>query len=305
MDTELSKLSKSAQVASKTIYEAFKILKENGGQMHGKEVIDKISERVSFNEWEKNIYEKSGYVRWVAILHFYTIDCIKAGFMRKKKGVWILTEDGEKAITLGPVKLLENANKLYREWAEINKVKTPKITAEEEPEIVENQPQFQKANLDQLEEQAISGIKEHIFRKNAYEFQDLVAALLRAMKYHTPFISPKGRDGGIDIIAFSDPLGAVAPRIKVQVKHKPQSSIPPTDIRSLMGLLKAGDIGLFVTSGSFSSEAERTARESQIHVRLIDIDNFIELWQEFYHNLNDEEKNILPLYPIYFLGSNE
>jgi restriction system protein len=305
MDSELSKLSKSAQVASKTIYEAFKILKENGGQMHGKEVIDKIRERVNFNEWEKNIYEKSGYVRWVAILHFYTIDCIKAGFMRKKKGVWFLTEDGEKAITLGPVKLLENANKLYREWAEINKVKTPKNTSEEEPEIVENQPQFQKANLDQLEEQAISGIKEHIFRKNAYEFQDLVAALLRAMKYHTPFISPKGRDGGIDITAFSDPLGAVAPRIKVQVKHRPQSSIPPTDIRSLMGLLKAGDIGLFVTSGSFSSEAERTARESQIHVRLIDIDNFIELWQEFYHNLNDEEKNILPLYPIYFLGSNE
>ncbi len=305
MDSELLKLSKSRQVASKTIYEAFKILKENGGQMHGKEVVDKIRERVSLNEWEKNIYEKSGYVRWESILHFYTIDCTKAGFMRKKKGVWFLTEDGEKAMALGPVKMLDNATKLYREWAEINKVKTPTNTSEEEDEIVENQPQFQKANLDQLEEQAIAGIKEHIFRKNAYEFQDLVAALLRAMKYHTPFISPKGRDGGIDIIAFSDPLGAIAPRIKVQVKHKPQSSIPPSDIRSLMGLLKAGDIGLFVTSGSFSNESERTARESQIHVRLIDIDNFIELWQEFYHNLNDEEKNILPLYPIFFLGSNE
>jgi restriction system protein len=305
MDTEIPKLSKSKQVAAKTIFEAFKILKENGGQMHGKEVVDKIRERVSFNEWEKNIYEKSGYIRWESILHFYTIDFIKAGYMRKKKGVWFLTDDGEKAMALGPVKMLDNASKLYRQWAEINKVKTPINTSEEEEEIVENQPQFQKANLDQLEEQAIAGIKEHIFRKNAYEFQDLVAALLRAMKYHTPFISPKGRDGGLDIIAFSDPLGAAAPRIKVQVKHKPQSSIPPSDIRSLMGLLKAGDIGLFVTSGSFSSEAERTARESQIHVRLIDIDNFIELWEEFYHNLNDEEKNILPLYPINFLGSNE
>lgn len=133
----------------------------------------------------------------------------------------------------------------------------------------------------------------------------MVAALLKAMDYHTPFISPKGRDGGLDIVAFSDPLGAIPPRIKVQVKHKPTSSIPPSDIRSLMGLLKTGDIGLFVTSGYFSSEAERTAREAQVHVRLIDIDSFIDLWQEFYNKLSDEEKNILPLFPIYFLGSNE
>jgi predicted Mrr-cat superfamily restriction endonuclease len=38
------------------------------------------------------------------------------------------------------------------------------------------------------------------------------------MGYHTPFISPKGKDGGIDIIAYQDPLGLKTPRIKVQVK---------------------------------------------------------------------------------------
>lgn len=304
MNTDISKLAKSKQVAARTIHEAFKILKENGGQMLGKEVVDKIRERLNFNEWESAKYEKSGYIRWESILHFYTIDCIKAGFMRKKKGVWFLTEEGEKAISLGPLKLLETASQLYREWAEVNKVKTPKSDTEEEI-IVENDTQFQKANLDLLEEQAIAGIKDFIFKMLPYDFQDLVAALLNAMGYHTPFVSPKGRDGGIDIVAFRDPLGATAPRIKVQVKHKPSTNIPPTDIRSLMGLLKTGDIGLFVTSGYFSSEAERTARESQIHVRLINIDQFIELWQEFYHKLNDEDKNRLPLYSIFFLGSNE
>jgi restriction system protein len=305
MDKEFEKLSKSRQVAVKTIYEAFLILKENGGQLQGKEVIDKMRDRVKFNEWEKEIYEKSGYVRWESILHFFTIDCIKAGYLRKNKGVWYLTEEGEKAIKLGPVKLLANATKLYREWAEINIVKTVKNEQDEE-ELEENQIQLQKANLDQLEEQAIAGIKEHIFKKNAYEFQDLVAALLRAMKYHTPFISPKGRDGGLDIIAFRDPLGASEPRIKVQVKHKPQSAVPPSDIRSLIGLLNGpGDIGLFVTSGTFSSESERTARESRIHIKLIDVNYFIQLWLEFYNILNDEEKNMLPLHPIYFLGSND
>ena len=41
-------------------------------------------------------------------------------------------------------------------------------------------------------------------KKNPYEFQDLVAALLRAMGYYTPFIAPKGKDGGVDIIAYRD-----------------------------------------------------------------------------------------------------
>lgn len=31
--------------------------------------------------------------------------------------------------------------------------------------------------------------------------------LPRAMDYYTPFIAPKGKDGGIDIIAYLDPLG--------------------------------------------------------------------------------------------------
>ena len=56
------------------------------------------------------------------------------------------------------------------------------------------------------------------------------------MGYHTPFISPKGKDGGLDIIAYNDPLGATVPRLKVQVKHRPGTSVPVDDIRSLTGL---------------------------------------------------------------------
>jgi restriction system protein len=31
----------------------------------------------------------------------------------------------------------------------------------------------------------------------------------------------------------------------------------------------------------------------------------MELWQQYYSKLPDEQKNLLPLHPIYFLGSNE
>lgn len=309
MEKETKQQSLSKQTASKTIFAAFEILKAAGGQLPGREVINKVREKITLTDWEKQIYEKTGYVRWESIFHFYTIDCIKAGYLRKNKGVWYLTNEGDKAISLGPIRLLESATKVYKQWAAENKLHKTDGSKELTPptiEIEQNPSQEQKANLDIVEEQAISGIKEFIKAKNPYEFQDLVAALLRAMKYHTPFISPKGKDGGLDIVAYSDPLGATAPRLKIQVKHKPESSVPVDDIRSLTGLLnKDGDVGLFVTSGYFTSEAERSARESHRHIRLIDIDTFISLWQEFYSSLTDEDKNKLPLQPIYFLGSNE
>jgi len=160
--------------------------------------------------------------------------------------------------------------------------------------------------LDQLEEMAFTQLKGFVVAKNPYEFQDLVAALLRAMGYHTPFISPRGRDGGLDIVAYLDPLGVKSPRIKIQVKHRPDASISVDEIRSLIGLLnKDGDIGLFVTSGRFTADAEKFSRDSHIHVKLLDFENFIYLWQENYTKLTDEEKNMLPLHPVYFLGTTE
>jgi len=77
-----------------------------------------------------------------------------------------------------------------------------------------------EVTFDRAFSDANSEIEDFVRRRGPYEFQDLVAALLRGMGYHTPFIAPKGRDGGIDIEAYSDPLGTVAPRIIVQVKQQ-------------------------------------------------------------------------------------
>ncbi len=293
------KTSKSKAVAQKTLYAALKILKEAGGEMNGSDVIDKIRKTVRFTEWENERYEKTGYIRWESILHFYTIDCVKAGFLRKNKGVWYLTEDGEKALELGAEKLLSKAQAAYRKWKSAQE-------QSKDRELEGNESQSQQALIDKYEEEALEGIRKHLYSKNPYDFQDMVAALLRAMGYYTPHIASRGKDGGIDVIAYGDPLGTKEPRIKVQVKHKPDSSIPVDDVRQLIGILsRSGDVGLFVTSGRFTSEAEKAARESHKHIELINFQRFITLWQENYHNFSDETKNMLPLQPIYFLGTNE
>jgi restriction system protein len=297
--------SKSRIIAEKTIYAVLSILKQEGGELRGKDVINKVRETVEFNDYENHRYEKTGYIRWESILHFYTIDCMKAGFLRKNKGLWIITEEGEQAITLGPEKLLAKATKKYREWDSERKKDLPK--EDDIPEEIEgDEGQALQALLDQYEENANNGIREYLIGKNPYEFQDLVGALLDGMGYHISDIATRGPDGGIDIIAYIDPLGTKQPRIIVQVKHRPDASISSDEIQKLSGTLKrTSDVGIFVTSGQFSKPAIKEARESREHIELIDFDRFISLWVEYYPKLTDEQKNMLPLHPIYFLGSND
>jgi restriction system protein len=292
----MKKLSKTKEIATKVIFAAFNILKENGGELSGRGVIEKVEARVELGEWAKSKYEKTGYVRWQSILSFYSIDCVKAGFLIKKRGVWYLTNDGESAIKKGDIGLLDAATAAYKAYR--------KKTQSDEVEEANNEQgtniKEQEATIDEIEQIALEGLKGYIQSKNPYEFQDLAAALLRGMGYYTPFVAPTGKDGGIDIIAYRDPLGTISPRIKVQVKHRNQPA-SVSELRQLMGLLQGdGDIGIFISSGGFTSDSKSTARSSQVHVELIDLSRFIELWQEFYPKLSDEDKNLLPLIPIYF-----
>ncbi|MBR1462372.1 MAG: restriction endonuclease [Prevotella sp.] len=67
----------------------------------------------------------------------------------------------------------------------------------------------------------------------------------------------------------------------------------------------AGDIALFVTSGTFSPDARNTSTSSREFIRLIDGNDFIDMWQEYYDKMSDDDKNMLPLKRIAFLGNNE
>jgi restriction system protein len=297
-------LAPSRRLAAKVIHATLSILHAKGGEAPSKDIIEEIERTVHFDEWAKATYEKTGYVRWKSILHFYTIDLIKAGFLVKKKGVWYLTPEGDAVRGLGEVELLETASNAYRSWREANPkkekndIKSDVINDDLDRKNVAEQAQ--EATLQEVEELANDGLRNQINSLNPYEFQDLVGALLRAMGYYTPFIAPKGKDGGVDIIAYQDPLGVKAPRIKVQIKHR-ESSASVDEVRQLMGLLQRdGDVGIFVSSGGFTSDTKITARSSHIHVELIDLDRLISLWQEFYPRLEDEDKNRLRLKPIYF-----
>jgi restriction system protein len=291
------KLAPSRALAAKLIHAALSILRDNGKEMPMRDLMAKVEKAVNLDEWARERYEKSGYVRWESILHFFSIDCVKAGYLVKKKGVWYLTPEGEEALKLGPERLLNEAGAAYDKW----RAEHP-VTREEE---VEEETPTQVVSYDDVEQRAIEGLQQYINSKNAYEFQDLVAALLRGMGYYTPFVAPKGKDGGVDIVAYRDPLGTESPRIQVQIKHR-ESSATVQEVRQLMGLLqKEGDVGIFVSTAGFTPDGRNAARSSHVHVELIDLNRFISLWQDFYDKLKEADKSLLPLRPIYFLAQTE
>jgi restriction system protein len=93
--------------------------------------------------------------------------------------VWYLTPEGENALKLGDVGLLKSAGQAYHRW----KLENQKIPEKEDDKDTEDQRQVQEATIDEVEQVAIEGLKRQIATKNGYEFQDLVAALLRGMGY--------------------------------------------------------------------------------------------------------------------------
>lgn len=293
--------SRTQACATKTLYAVMQEMSRRGGSIPAKEIYPWVDDNVELTDWEKEPAGKMRYIRWTNSFQFYSIDYQKAGFIVKKNGSWYLTPEGEKALKKSPKEVMNLARAAYKEW---KKTQVVEIPTEEEPND-ETAEKDNSMSLDLMESNAREGIKKYIISKGPYEFQELVAALLRAMGYHTPFIAPKGKDGGIDIIAYLDPLGAQTPRIKVQVKHKPDTAIGPADVRALSGVLKAGDIALFVTSGTYTADARNAATTNDKFIRLIDGELFIDMWQEYYDKMTDEDKNRLPLKRIAFLGSNE
>lgn len=272
-------------------------MQKNDSHLNLSDIYSIVEQKVQLSEYAKET-TASGGQRWRNILQFYSIELAAAGFLLKQKGVWYLTDEGLSVYSAGGASyMLDTAHAKYRE------IEKKKKTLEISPDNPFEEPfSASVSNIDELTSQAISGIREYIISKNPYEFQDLVAALLRGMGYFTPFVAPKGKDGGIDIIAYNDPLGTIQPHIKVQVKHYPNSAISVDVIRSLMGVLnKEGEVGMIVTSGSFTTEAVREARHARRHLRLIDLNELISLWETFYGKMPYEDRALLPITPIYFL----
>ena len=139
-------------------------------------------------------------------------------------------------------------------------------------------------------------IKQLVNKLSPYEFEHFIAHLMECMGY-TARVTPKSRDGGIDVIAHNDKLGFEPPIIKIQCKQITDQSSEP-DANQLLGTLGEGEFGLFVNLGSYSQPA-RVLERNKAKLRLIDGEQLIALVLEHYSKLSPKYRTLLPLKQIY------
>lgn len=292
------------------LQELFTILLTSPTGLPARDALHQLAAKVTLTPYEAGDFESGGR-RFEKIVRFATVDCVKAGWLIKEKGTWSVTDAGQQALRdyPEPEAFYRQAVKLYAEWkaSQPNADPNDSVTnvlmpTDEISASLDTSAKAVSVTFDEAEEQAWSEISSYLRAMNPYEFQDLVADLLRAMSYHVSWVSPPGKDGGVDILAWPDPLGTRPPRIKVQVKRQ-QQAVSVDGLRSFMAVLGDDDVGLFVSTGGFTKDAEWEARtQEKRRITLISLDKLFDLWVEHYEKLTDQARRRLPLRSIRFLS---
>lgn len=136
----------------------------------------------------------------------------------------------------------------------------------------------------------IERIEDRVLQLSWEEVEQLVAGLFRSMGYNAQ-ITPKGPDGGGDVVASPDALGLESPRIIAEVKHR-KGAMGATQIRSFIGGLRAGDRGLYLGTGGFSKEARYEADRANVPMGLLDLDGLVRLYVDSYDKADEEIRSI-------------
>jgi restriction system protein len=124
------------------------------------------------------------------------------------------------------------------------------------------------------------------------DFEEFTADLLRALGYQSR-VTAYAQDGGVDVIAHRDPLGIEPPLIKVQCKHTTASMGAP-QVQQLVGTLAANELGVFVTLGAYTKEAQSIENQQQ-RLRLINGEALVDLILANYAALAPLWRSRIPL----------
>lgn len=284
----------------------FKVLLSEPEGIAAATAIEQVRASVALTDFEAGHYP-SGGERFEKILRFATIDCVKAGWLQKTKGVWSITDAGQRAYGQfpDPEAFYKEACRLYADWKARQEPPTVQLPEAHDAESLEAAAEKLSVTVEAALDHAWAEISAFLHASDPFEFQEMVADLLRGMGYFVSWVSPPGKDNGVDVIAFTDPLGTTGPRVKAQVKRW-QSKVDSDGLKSFLATLSPGDVGLYICLAGFTKDAQDYARNQETRrVTLIDARRFFDLWVENYSRLADEARRRLPIVPVYFLAPRD
>ena len=293
----------SAARAAELLQKVLQILAKNPEGLQPKKVIERVSELCPPTEYEQST-SASGRVRYDSMIYFKSTPLFRSGFIFKEEGIWTITPEGIEALKQypDPKSLYAAIHRGYYAWKKSIKGEVIKVAEDLDTEegTTDEETSGPRVIFEQAQGDSTQILNQFFANIHPYELQKLVCDLLKAMGYSILWdASTPGPDGGVDIIASVDPFGSKQ-RIKVQVKRY-ASPMPVKELRSFIGKIDHGGTGLFVSTGGFTGESIREARE--LHdkwLTLIDQAKFFDLWVQHYSTLDADAKRRLPIKPVYF-----
>lgn len=275
-------LSRSDKLITDMQFAALSALSQTPrGQLRRGELMAAVERLVSLDDWAKEIYETSGNIRWRSIFGFSSVGLVKAGYVKKDKGVWMVTDDGRAAVKepFDARAYLQEIDRRYGVWKASNQQSfddEPDAVVPSEVGEVLIPPEEQLASiLNQTRKSLIAELIATIKQCDPYFFERLVVQLLLKMGYggsrqEAGEAIGKSGDGGIDGVISEDRLGLDA--IYLQAKRW-EGSVGEGPIRDFKGALdaKGAQKGVFITTSSFTPAAIAAAKNSRSYkIVLID-----------------------------------
>jgi len=253
------------------------VLKELGGSGRSAEVADLVIDKANISDEELEETIKSGASKIRNQIHWARSFLVKIGYIdSSQRGVWTLTEKGlssdltEKDLP-DLYKLRKEMGKRYREKRKRKMVET---ISDDEPDVIQDDlgdigtSDFRLDLLNTLQTLPPSG------------FERICQRLLRESGFEQVTVTGKSGDGGIDGIGLLQVNPFVSFKVIFQCKRY-QGSVSPSQIRDFRGaMLGRADKGIFITTGSFTSDAKKEARRDGVSpIELVDGEKLVEMFE--------------------------
>lgn len=262
-------------------------LKALGGSASIEELLDKIIEVKNYSEQIQEVPHTSGRETKLEYNSAWARTYLKkyGAIDNSSRGIWVLLDKGEKLTE-------KEAKEIPTYVRKLSKIKNEKKDSTGKQSDVSPDEE----GVTSWKEELLSTIQK--IKPDAFE--RLCQRILRENGFTKVEVTGRSGDGGIDGVGILR-INLLSFHVSFQCKRY-QGSVGSRDIRDFRGaMIGRGDKGLFITTGSFTSEARKEAgRDGAPAIDLIDGEELCELLKSLKLGVKTEMIENVNLKPEWF-----
>ncbi|MBB4000300.1 restriction endonuclease [Aureimonas pseudogalii] len=256
-----------------------RLLDALGGSASIEEIEQKLIDEFAFTDEDLAVaHEKSGTPIIPNKIAWSRSYLKEAGLLaNERRGVWVLTEDGRKALAGGDGIVRERVANAMREYQARRKAAAEANAAEEVPPVeASSDDGVTTEEVTDWRDQLLAALKA----MDPSAFERLCQRLLRESGFVKVEVTGKSGDGGIDGVGVLR-MNLISFQVLFQCKRYAGAVSSPV-VRDFRGAMQGrADKGLIITTGSFTADARREAtRDGAPAIDLVDGELLCQLLKE-------------------------